>query len=237
MKPPEERVENAGSPGASRVRFSLRFMIVVVGVGCLVASNLTAMRDITRLREENDRLRSELGYLTIQDRDRFHLVAAPQIEDWKWRWRVYAPPQREFTLFFAASGVGDADKELRFPFFLSPGEYTLTLAVTPGDGRGSSVKVMDAQRTTTFNLPDGAAQRLGLGQAGQEPWQGGVDQTVNIEPGGQIVLLEPRSPESHLYGGLPRDALSSWRVWIEETSHNRAIGFPAATRSHQQPSL
>lgn len=218
------------------MRFSLRTMILFVGVSCLLASNLSALRDVARLREENERLRAELGYLNIEDRDRLHLVAAPQIEDWKWRWRVYVPEQREFTLFFAAAETDDGQEAFRFPFFLSPGEYTLTVAVTSGRGEGASMKVMDAQRTTTFNLPKGAARRLGLGRDGQEPWQGGVDQTISVAPGGQVVLLEPRQPDSLLYGGLGKDAQSPWRVWIEETGPRPRSDAPSAQRSsHPTP--
>ncbi len=185
-------------------------------------SNLVAMRDLSRLREENQRLRNELGQLTIQDTSKLHVIAVPEIEDWKWRWRLHLPPRAFQVLLITLTKPGDDEPTRRYPVLLgseglNTGERMLELAVFRGPRGNWQLKVNHDGLLASWEFSEDAAQTYRLGPSyADEPWQGGVDRTVAAEPGNHVVLLESHEESRWLYGGASDMRATGLRAWIEQ---------------------
>jgi hypothetical protein len=92
--------------GVRRVRFSLRALLLMTALLCTVASHTWTSYELHKLRQEAQRLRDELGYLTIKDGDLVHAIAlAPEEGSTtkRWRWRLHLPPGRRFRLYYKFS--------------------------------------------------------------------------------------------------------------------------------------
>ena len=50
-----------------------------------------SIRSNQQLRQQVTYLRKEAGQLMVKDRDRVNIVAVPTHEEFKWKWRLYAP--------------------------------------------------------------------------------------------------------------------------------------------------
>src|SRR5262245_41262578 len=81
------------------LRFRLRTLFVLAVFIALVVAQITSMVRVRRtvvenqaLAAENATLRAETGRLTISDRSKVYVVAAPELDELTWRWKVWLPP-------------------------------------------------------------------------------------------------------------------------------------------------
>jgi hypothetical protein len=118
-------------PRASTSRFGLRFsllsLLTFAAMACVAAAfygtrqrEAAAVRRMESLRAQVkmqqiqiERLRAELGYLTIYAKDKVHLLQLPTRDQHHWKWRVYLPSQRRWlaaameTTFRRWAGASD----------------------------------------------------------------------------------------------------------------------------------
>jgi hypothetical protein len=110
-----------------RPRFSLFTALLVMA---LVACGITIWqlwREVGPLRAENRRLRSEVGFINIDDPDKLHALLVPRGRANEWRWRLYVPDRGKFGLFVATEEIpveGVIPKDgIGGPILLPYGEY------------------------------------------------------------------------------------------------------------------
>ena len=221
--PPEHGLQQA-SP--RRLRYSLRGLLLTAGVACLVLSNLVAMRELSRLRAENQRLRDRLGELTVADAARLHAIAIPPAEDLRWRWRLHVPETSTYGLYIAArpASVEHDDQTLQEPanrYSAPPGETTLDLQLIL-DPKGVwriEGGFADADIRIDLALPRSLAGRTpGLLHPA------GAGKTIAVQPGERLLLLEDHDPEAVMFGGAVSNYSLGLQVWIEETPTSGVAG-------------
>ena len=99
-------------PVVHRFRFSLRTFFVTLFVLSLFGSNAYVSWKWHEARQEIERLREELGYLTIEDPTRFYVREAPTHRWREWRWRICVPSDAVYCIAnreIPASGVTRAE--------------------------------------------------------------------------------------------------------------------------------
>ena len=73
-------------------RFSLLSLMLLTGLICVSASHFRLTAEVNQLKLTNNELRTELGYLVIDDPEKAYLRSLESLEALKWRFRVYLPP-------------------------------------------------------------------------------------------------------------------------------------------------
>jgi hypothetical protein len=84
-----------------RPQFSLLNLLLLVTLIGLLLLVIQQWREVEPLRQEVRRLRTELGYLVIEDPTKVHAIRAQSIEAIEpntWRWRLYLPPGETYSL-------------------------------------------------------------------------------------------------------------------------------------------
>ena len=133
------------SPARRKPGVSLLTLLLLVTIGALAVGVWRAGESVVPLRGELLRLRRELGSLTIADPAEIHAQAIPMVALNSWRWRIYLPPGRQYSLRAAVSGdaarasdsaagllrwgPGVVVQELTRDYDLAPGEYTLDATI------------------------------------------------------------------------------------------------------------
>jgi hypothetical protein len=79
-----------------RISLLTAFLLTTI-VGLVIAVALFS-REIGPLRTEVRRLRSEIGYLSIDDPNRACAVSVPTFEDDTWKWRIYLPVGGQYSI-------------------------------------------------------------------------------------------------------------------------------------------
>ena len=74
-----------------RPRFSLLAFLLAAAAICLAVSHRHTSRQLATAQLEVRQLRDELGYLSIDDRAKFHAVALDSGEPNTWQWRLFIP--------------------------------------------------------------------------------------------------------------------------------------------------
>lgn len=85
-------------PLVHRLRFSLRTFLVTLMLLSLIGSNLYVSFKWRHAQSENQRLRDELGYITIDDPTLFYVREIPTHKWGEWRWRIYVPSDAVYCL-------------------------------------------------------------------------------------------------------------------------------------------
>jgi hypothetical protein len=81
-----------------RPRFSLLTTLLLTTIVGLAIVVTLFWREIGPLRAEVRRMRTELGFLTIDDPDRACAISVPTYEDDTWKWRIYLPVGGQYSL-------------------------------------------------------------------------------------------------------------------------------------------
>jgi hypothetical protein len=117
-----------------RIRFSLRTFFLTLLVMSLIGSNLYVSFKWRLANTEVQRLRDELGVLTIDDPTRFYVRYDPLSDDLVWRWRIYVPPGA-FSSRLSGGGIPETGTKVTGGgggTNANPGEYTITARVERG---------------------------------------------------------------------------------------------------------
>lgn len=82
-----------------RPRVSLLTAFLLTTIVGLSLAVVLLWYEVEPLRQEVRRLRTEFGYLSIDDPTKAYGIAVPTSEENTWRWRVYLPPGNKYTLY------------------------------------------------------------------------------------------------------------------------------------------
>jgi hypothetical protein len=94
-------------PAPRRLRFSLRTLVSLVTIIAMAIVIALLYAELVPLREENRRLRDEIGELSIEDESKFHAILMPQSNpgEFKWKWRIWIPEGSAYVLQYASKAV------------------------------------------------------------------------------------------------------------------------------------
>lgn len=127
----------SGTKPNRRPRVSLLSLLLLTAV---VATSLTTAMlwsEVGPLRRENQRLRDEIGELTILDATKVHLLVLPTdpVEGYEWRWRVYVPPGSKYRVATKSSSQasgGFRSSTSGSGTVLEEGQHTVGAWLRPG---------------------------------------------------------------------------------------------------------
>jgi hypothetical protein len=201
----------ADAPRAKRswpLRFSLWTLFIVVAVACVAAAwygmrkrEREAMakaaalaQQVEEQREEINRLRAEIGYLTIGDRSKVHALGQRVLSDYHWRWRVYLPPGKQWKFCQALGRMPRQGFDVSHgTSSIDSGEFTIEAFIgRDADGERRLVVATPTSRTSQ-SLDE--AQYRELVKAGYSTTGIGATRTEVLEAGGPILLIRLRQHE------------------------------------------
>jgi hypothetical protein len=94
-------MSTSDSPAARRPRYTLRVLLAAVAVVALVVTWVNMYRLSERNRmliAENQRLRDEVGELSVEDESQFHAIQVTADDELEWMWRIWVPPGRSYKV-------------------------------------------------------------------------------------------------------------------------------------------
>jgi hypothetical protein len=215
-----------------RPQFSLRTLFVLVGLIALGAALVVAYRQyrqIQLLREENVRLRGEVGELNIEEctENKLQAIAMPTSEDMVWKWRVHVPNRQSIFLTLHVGKIDDSEVPGRIGgTTLFPGEYVVTAAYRQ-DHNGvwqwflEEKPFPEGGGYSSFSdpVPDSQAKVIA---GSHSTVVASVSKVVTTaEPRKPLVLLRFRASAQPLTGPTRHDAAEGVLVWINEGKPDR----------------
>jgi len=245
-------VSSNNSPGF-RPRFSLLTAILLMTIVGLVIVIAQLWREVGPLRDENRRMRTELGQLTIEDPTRAYAISVPTFEDDTWKWRIYLPPGGQYSLCEYSGRLPGPNSRTGKPWFdgvRRSGSGSISTGTNFGGEFLLEAKLMKEGDTwyfvTSYTNRNGGQSSSSLGKSSinqsSNDWlsDGGSrrsssDVTVDQKsfgPGTPILLLHmyrpvitetPGGARSRTDPAGPADGIA---VWIEQP----ALTTPAAKK-------
>jgi hypothetical protein len=219
-----------------RIRFSLKTLFVVLLIGTLAGSHMFTSYRLKQTHDENVKLRTELGYLTIEDPSKVHVVGLATHEDLTWQWRVYVPEGARVVLKTATDHVPEygLPEDWHMASECPPGEYLLTAAVRRDREGNWQLKVAGGGIRLRSNIPEPMTKWLD-DRAATKFWTAGGGGTETKEDGKPLRLLRLLS-QAHLPPGVsptndlndegPRGKVSrigdGLMIWIDDATQEEA---------------
>ncbi len=200
-------------------RWSLRGLLVAMAIVSLVATNVWLNYRLRATRTELTKLRSEVGYLHIDDEQRFAAARIPDDDPLTWRFRVYVPEQTRCRLAYTTRWLaGKATPDWYSYLAIPVGESQIiaTIQTDPRDGLwkvsamvrhdGTTVRsatFLPEEQIEVFRTPQQAISNAKVGTA--------TVQTETTKPlrlledkllvgEGGLVLYGARAPDSDTLG-------------------------------------
>jgi hypothetical protein len=210
-----------------RIRFSIIGLLVLTLILALAASNVVSYRRLREVEPALEKLRNEVGELTVSDPRLVHAITIPSFEDSTYRWRLHLPGGRNFTLHAAAGQIpedglpegGSANTLVSHTYAPRTGDTEIlqTVAVNRNQQRRWQLTIDDGNSSSTAPLPENL--KPWLERASGRTWNvAGREKTVS-EPKGKPLHLFRLRKAKELPGGAvtvdmqPTDGIL---VWIEE---------------------
>ena len=222
-----------------RIRFSLKTLFVVLLVATLAGSHVFTSYRLKKTHDENVKLRTELGYLTIEDRSKVHVVQLATHEDLTWQWRVYVPEGAKVVLKAAAQEIPEygLPAEWHAGSECPPGEYSLTAAVRRDREGQWEFSVAGGGMLSRSGIPEAATKWLEK-KASTKGWSAGIGATETKDAGKPLRLLRVLS-QAHLPpgvsptiaasdehpGGKPNHIGDGLMIWIDDATQDEADTF------------
>ena len=226
-------------PVMPRIRFSLKTLFVVLLVGTLAASHVFTSYRLRQTHDENVKLRTELGYLTIEDRTKLHVVGLAAHEDLTWQWRMYVPEGAKLVLRTATHEIPEyglpATPGARAG--LSPGEYIVTAAVRRDREGKWQLKLSTGGSYSRTPIPETAALWIDK-KASNISMAAGAGATETKDRGKPLRLLRVLS-QAHLPPGVspvwgfdeppprgkPNRISDGLMIWIDDATQDEINTF------------
>jgi len=219
-------------PSKFRVRFSLLTLLLASATICLAVSHWHTSRQLATARAQLRQLRDELGYVSIEDKSKFHAVALESGEPNTWQWRLFvpkgvryqwkiacedipqdSPPSRAGVTAGSNEPYWDADNEVLVTARLreaDEGNWTLSVTSKIGDSKhqmsGATLKIPreKIEWMSTVSATDGRV----IGSHG----------TDVRAADGPIILLQRRACEKQPNGSYQPSAgpRPGFMVWLSK---------------------
>jgi hypothetical protein len=216
---------------STRWRFSLRTLLLLVVIVCIAIPLGMQSYKLHRAETELRQLRNEVGYLSIDDRSKVHVVAVDMNEPNTWRWRIFLPQGVRYSwcLGFGdipAKGVpqpklqhisnepySDNDVEVVLTARLrqlDDGDWSLSVSSMIGDqtyqmgGARVTIPSEEMRRIQKVSVYDGQIR--------------GTRGTETLNPKKPIVLLQKRVCEKQPDGSYRPSAnpMPGYMIWMEK---------------------
>jgi hypothetical protein len=196
-------------------RFSLRSLVAVVTLVAMVLVIWRLYAELVPLREENRRLRSELGELSIDDETKFHAILMPQANpnEFTYKWRIWVPEGRSYQLQFASGTI----RKQGFPQGYSngisisaPGEHWIEYRVFRDADSGRWIDMLytrDASVSGSYQPWPDWSERVGTGASVG-------DSTRVFEPGSRVELVRWRISQAKSSAQI-EDPSAGYMIWLE----------------------
>jgi hypothetical protein len=210
---------------SKRLRFSISSLLSWMLILVLAASNVVLYRRLREVEPALEKLRSEMGELTVSDDRLLHAIAVPSFEDSTYRWRIHLPKGRRFVMHAVANksipeeGLpeGGSRSTLLSETYDWPSvnaEVLQTVAINKGQRGRWQLILAYPGRQTTVTLPDELQPWL---DSNARSWHvAGKEKTVVADVGKPLVLLRMRKtkelPGATTIDMQPTDGIL---VWIE----------------------
>ncbi|HEX2473647.1 MAG TPA: hypothetical protein VHK01_02810, partial [Lacipirellulaceae bacterium] len=212
-------------------RFSLRTLLLLVVIVCIAIPLGMQSYKLHRAETELRQLRNEVGYLSVDDRSKVHVIAVDMNEPNSWRWRIFLPQGVRYSwcLGFGdipAKGVpqpklkhtsnepySDEDVEVVVTARLrqlEDGDWSLSVSSMIGDqlyqmgGARVTIPSEEMRRIQQVSVYDGHTR--------------GTRGTEAINPNEPIVLLQKRVCEKQPDGSYQpwANPMPGYMIWMEK---------------------
>jgi hypothetical protein len=211
-----------------RFRFSLFGLLALTLIVALAASNYVAYRRLQEVEPALEKLRNEVGELTIGDDRLLHAIAIPSFEDSTYRWRLHLPKGRKFYLHAVAGSKipeGGLPRGASRDTFVSEhilvppdGEVLTTIAINKDQqGRWRLLASVASQSTFWKPLPDELQSWLETPNS-RSAFAVARGKTISVPSGEPLVLLQVRKIRKLPGGGVTHEVrpTEGIAVWIDE---------------------
>jgi hypothetical protein len=131
-------------------RISLLSFLLLSTLICVSVSHYRLMQENKALKQRNDDLRREIGYLVIDDRNKIYVRQLESFEELTWRFRIYLPKKTGYALHIRASNtswnsMGLNPRESEFPLTVAlrrqaSGEWRLNWTIPQSSGSNGADK-------------------------------------------------------------------------------------------------
>lgn len=215
-----------------RPRISLLAFLLVVTVICLAVSHWQTSRQLATSSSEVRRLRDELGYVSIDDKSKFHAVALDTDEPNSWRWRLFIPKGHRYKWNIACenipqnvppaqAGVTAISNE---PYWETDNEVLVTARLRQNEDRDWTLsvnsKIGDSKNQMaggSLTIPEEAMTWMST-RSSTDGRVTGSNGTAVHDPDGPIILLQRRPIEKRPDGsyGPSQGPMPGFMIWLSK---------------------
>jgi hypothetical protein len=152
--------ESANTRPRWQLRFSLLTALLLVTIVAMGIGIWRLYRELVPLRAEVRNLRSQVGALTIDDDQKFHVVRVREPGGFRWNWRIWLPRGQDYWLCASQKAPEKGITDRQFRTFLGMGglggqEINLRVAVVPNENGKRTVYMKGpAADTPLFEVDD-----------------------------------------------------------------------------------
>jgi hypothetical protein len=213
-----------------RLQFSLLGFLVATLVVCLAISHWNTSRQLATAQAEVRRFRDALGYLSVDDRSKFHAVAIDTGAPNTWRWLLFVPKGARYQWNLACEGIPQNSPPARAgivgvsnePYWEKDNEVLVTAQLRQTDDGGWSLGITskigdskDQMADVTLKIPAEKMEwMLSVPSTdGQVIGSNGPDVR---DPAGPIILLQQRACEKQPGGSYSPSAgpMPGFMIWL-----------------------
>lgn len=118
-----------------RPRISILTALLLTTIVGMVIALVQQSRALTQLRSENQALRVEVGVLDVTDADQVHVVRVKEAGGFRWNWRVWLPPGKDYWFHAAHNVPANGITQPNFTTFIGIGgqEISIHVEVRPAE--------------------------------------------------------------------------------------------------------
>ena len=213
-----------------RPRVSLLAFLLAVTVVCLAVSHWQTSRQLASSQLELRRLRDEVGYLSVDDKSKFHAVALDTDEPNTWQWRLFIPKNHRYKWNLACENIpqhippaqAGSTTVSNEPYWETDNEVLVTARLRQNDNKSwtlsVSSKIGDSKHQMaggTLTIPEDKMSWLGSSTDGRVVGSRG---TAVRDPDGPIILLQKRPTDRRPDGsyGPSQGPMPGFMIWLSK---------------------
>jgi hypothetical protein len=216
---------------SGRWRFSLRTLLLVVVIICIAMPMAIQTIKLYRAQAELRQLRNEVGYLSVNDRSKVHVIAVDMNEPHTWRWRIFLPQGVRYSFCLGYGDIppkGVPEPKLKHtsnePYSDEDAEVLVTAKLRPLDDGNWSLSVSSAIGDRPYQMGGGKVtipgkqmrdiQKVSIYDAHTLGARG----AKTLDPRGPVVLLQQRIRERRPDGTYQSSAgpMPGYMIWMEK---------------------